>query len=271
VILPNNTPPLIDYRCNLCGERNTLDVREFRRELAICGSCGSNARFRGIIHVLANVVGETQGQCLRDWLPRDTVFGLGMSDWPGYADWLKTKYRYENTYFDRLPQMDIHNLAADQQGKYDFVISSDVFEHITQPVQRGFDNLLALLKPGGTLIFSVPYTRTATTLEHYPDLNEFEIVDFHGSRVLLNHTHHGQWQVFDQPVFHGGEGATLEMRIFCEADVLRCLAQAGFESVTVHDQPQLSAGYYWPGLKQLDPDAPLLYAYIISARRPKDQ
>ena len=58
------------------------------------------------------------------------------------------------------------------------------------------------------------------------------------------------------------------MRIFCESDVLSRLAQAGFENIQVYDQPDLSIGYYWPGLKTAQVDVPLLYGYIMSARRP---
>jgi hypothetical protein len=58
------------------------------------------------------------------------------------------------------------------------------------------------------------------------------------------------------------------MRLFCEADVLDRLAKAGFTDVRVLEQPKLAIGYYWPELPHMDPNAPL-YAYIISARRPK--
>ncbi|NDU86356.1 MAG: class I SAM-dependent methyltransferase [Ferrovum sp.] len=266
--LPIEAPEVIEYHCNICGATNRLDNRQFRRELALCGKCGSNARFRGIVHVLAGLVGEGNDLPLRDWPGRVDIAGLGMSDWPGYADLLSRKFRYENTFYDRMPRFDIQNLDEALWGKYDFVISSDVFEHILPPLQRGFNHLLTLLKPGGSLIFSVPYTRTACTAEHYPGLSEYEILDFRGGKILVNRDEAGKLQVYDNLVFHGGEGMTLEMRLFCESDILSRLARAGFEDIHVHDQPQLSVGYYWPELSQADPDAPLLYAYIVSARRP---
>jgi SAM-dependent methyltransferase len=160
------------------------------------------------------------------------------------------------------------NLTEKHLGKYDFVISTDVFEHILAPVQQGFDNLLQLLKPGGHLVFSVPYTRIAQTVEHYPGLHDYEILDFLGNKIIVNRDHDGHLQVYDNLVFHGGQGATLEMRRFCESDVLNRLAQAGFENIKVYDQPQLSIGYYWPELKTAYANVPLLYGYIFSARRP---
>lgn len=265
--LPPETPEVIDYRCNICGAGNRLATREFHRELALCGKCGSNARFRGIIQALADFLQERDERGLQAWPRRRNLHGIGMSDWPGYASLLADKFSYVNSFYDRPPRLDIQNPARDQLGKYDFVISSDVFEHILQPLQKGFDNLLALLKPGGCLIFSVPYTRSAKTVEHFPDLNAFEILDFQGGRILVNRDSAGAFQVYDDLIFHGGEGATLEMRLFCEDDVLDRLTRAGFVDVEVRGQPKLSVGYYWPELAHADPDIPL-YAYIVSARRP---
>ncbi len=258
----------IVYRCNICGSKNRLASGGFHRETALCEKCGANARFRGIIHVLGELLGTGGRACLRDWPQRPEVSGIGMSDWPGYAALLAEKFSYENSFYDRPPQLDIQNLTAAQQGKYDFVISSDVFEHVLPPLQQGFDNLFALLKPGGGLVFSVPYTRDPQTVEHFPALHQFEILAFQGQQVLVNRNAAGALEVYDNLIFHGGEGATLEMRLFCEADVLERLARAGFEEIRVHDQPQLSCGFYWPELTSPDPAAPTLYAYIISARRP---
>ena len=266
--LPPDAPQVIEYRCNLCGCKNRLDSSQFHRELAACKKCGALARFRGIIHALANFFGESEDAILRDWPIRKSVFGIGMSDWNGYAKFLRRKFSYENTFYDRKPKLDILNLTEKNLGKYDFVISTDVFEHILPPLQQGFDNLFRLLKPGGCLIFSVPYTRTAQTVEHYPGMLDYEILNFRGTRILVNRDDGGHLQVYDNLVFHGGKGATLEMRIFCETDILNRLAQSGFEDIKVYDQPNLSIGYYWPELKSADPDAPLLYAYIVSARRP---
>jgi SAM-dependent methyltransferase len=267
VILPAETPEVIEYRCNVCGGNNRLESRMFHREVALCTKCGANARFRGIIHALADFLGEGDDRALSEWPHRKNIFGVGMSDWPGYAGLLGEKFSYENTFYDRQPQLDIQNPTQAQLGKYDFIISSDVFEHILQPLQKGFDNLLALLKPGGGLVFSVPYTRSAQTVEHYPGLHEFEIVDFRGVKILVNRDKAGALQVYDNLIFHGGEGATLEMRLFCEDDVVSRLAQAGFEDIQVREHPQLSIGYYWPELPHADPNIPL-FAYIISARRP---
>jgi 2-polyprenyl-3-methyl-5-hydroxy-6-metoxy-1,4-benzoquinol methylase len=264
--LPLDTPQMIEYYCNICGGKNRLERQQFHRELAVCQKCGANARFRGIIHVLGDLLGEAQATPLQEWPTRKSIFGVGMSDSPLYANVLSKKFNYENTFYDRDPQLDIMNLGEKYLGKYDFVISSDVFEHILPPLQVGFDNLLRLLKPGGHLVFSVPYTRATQTIEHYPGLHDYEILDFRGKKIIVNRDEAGHLQVYDNLTFHGGEGTTLEMRVFCESDVLSRLARSGFENIHVHDQPQLSIGYYWPEMTSPYPQAPF-HAYIISAHR----
>jgi SAM-dependent methyltransferase len=266
--LPIDAPQVIEYQCNICGMRNRLDKAQFHRELATCRKCGANARFRGIIHVLGTLLGGSDNMVLKDWPVQKNIVGAGMSDWSRYANLLKSKFSYENTFYDHEPKLDIMNLSEKHVSKYDFLICSDVFEHILTPLQQGFDNLFRLLKPGGKLIFSVPYTRAAETLEHYPGLRDYEILDFRGEKIIINRDETNHLQVYNNLVFHGGEGATLEMRIFCESDVLSRLGQAGFSNIRVYDQPQLSIGYYWPPLRSADPNAPLLYAYIMSAIRP---
>ena len=191
-----------------------------------------------------------------------------MSDWDGYVGLLSKKFTYVNTFFDQEPQLDIMNINEhDYMVKHDFIISSDVFEHIISPKQTGFDNLLKLLKPGGTLIFSVPYTHGTETFEHYEGLHEFSVLDFYDEKILVNRDTSGNLQIYGDLVFHGGEGATLEMRVFCEEDILNRLDKAGFENIKVHDQPSLAIGYYWPPLPSRYPQWPF-YAYIISAHRP---
>ena len=127
------------------------------------------------------------------------------------------------------------NVTEKHLGKYDFVISTEVFEHILPPLQQAFDNLFRLVKSGGCLVFSVLYMRIEQTIEHYPGLHEFEILNFHGKKIIVNRDNEGHLSVYDNLVFHGGERATLEMRVFCETDVLSRLAHSGFENIHVHD------------------------------------
>jgi hypothetical protein len=77
----------------------------------------------------------------------------------------------------------------------------------------------------------VPYSLEATTREHFAELHEFGLLTVGRQLALVNRTLAGEWQVFENLVFHGGHGSTLELRLFSEADLRKNLAAAGFERV----------------------------------------
>jgi hypothetical protein len=58
--LPLTAPQVIEHTCNICGGKNRLETQDFHRELATYRNCSANARFRGIIHVLGNLLGECE-------------------------------------------------------------------------------------------------------------------------------------------------------------------------------------------------------------------
>jgi SAM-dependent methyltransferase len=71
-------------------------------------------------------------------------------------------------------------------GKYDFVICSDVFEHVASPVERSFNSLARLLKPSGVLIVTALYTLAEGTIEHFPTIHEIGLTEINGRPVLVN-------------------------------------------------------------------------------------
>ncbi len=174
------------------------------------------------------------------------IVGLGLSDWDVYAEKLATKFDYTNTFLDQDPRLDIRIPDDSLDGTVDFMIASDVFEHVPPPVSPCFKNARRMLKDHGVLIFSVPYTAgDGITKEHYPALYDFEIEDRDGTRVLVNRTKAGAVEEFEDPVFHGGSGLTLEMRVFTESSLLEEFRRAAFEPVKVHRGPDFGHGIYW--------------------------
>ncbi|MFI4924463.1 MAG: hypothetical protein ACHQJ7_04900 [Vicinamibacteria bacterium] len=63
---------------------------------------------------------------------------------------------------------------------------------------------------------------------------------------MVNRTVDGRTQRFADPVFHGGPGTTLEMRLFSRDALLRAFERAGFASVRIADEPCLPFGIHWP-------------------------
>ncbi|HEX6136767.1 MAG TPA: methyltransferase domain-containing protein [Casimicrobiaceae bacterium] len=202
-------------------------------------------RFRAIGRLVTREV-LGRDAVLGDLEPQRHIRGLGLSDADAYARPLAHAFAYENTYFHTAPRLDILDVPEGRRGRYDFVIASDVFEHVAPPVARAFENARTLLAPGGALVFTVPFTLDAQTIEHYPDLHDWRLDERDGRWRVLNTTGDGREQVFDDPVFHGGPGTTLEMRVFSLAALQRHFADAGFARVRVADESCDAFGIAWP-------------------------
>jgi SAM-dependent methyltransferase len=226
---------LMEFTCNLCGKPNRCVAGELSREASSCANCGSNVRTRGLLRALSVDLFGTN-VVVPDFPIMKSLKGIGMSDTAQYAALLAEKFDYKNTFHDRPPRLDIMRPSEDQFGKYDFVISSEVLEHVPPPVEAAFANLHRLLKPNGILVLTVPYTLEDRTGEHFPELREFTVAPLGESSVLLNRTQDGRVQVFENLVFHLGSGPSLEMRQFSERDLIGKLVAAGFADVQVHNQ-----------------------------------
>jgi len=235
----------INFRCNLCGARNRAMLAQLSRETPSCSGCGSNVRFRAMARL---VVKELLGRdaALPDIPERRDIAGLGLSDVAAYARPLAGKFAYENTWFHTAPQLDIADVSPERFGRYDFVVSSDVFEHVVPPVSRAFENARKLLKPGGRFIFTVPFSLDRDTAEHFPELHDWTMAEREGAWRLTNTTRAGATQTFDELVFHGGPGTTLEMRLFSQSGLEREFARAGFARVRIAAEPYLPFGIHWP-------------------------
>jgi SAM-dependent methyltransferase len=159
---------------------------------------------------------------------------------------LAKKLGYTNTYFHTEPRLDIAAVPEQRAAEADFIIASDVFEHVAPPVARAFANARRLLKRGGVLIFSVPFSLDADTIEHFPDLYDYQLLETGGNWQLQNRTADGRVQVFTDLVFHGGPGTTLEMRLFSKAALEREFRAAGFARMRIADEACPGHGIVWP-------------------------
>lgn len=235
----------LSWQCNICGAENKCQVASIERESAPCSACGATLRYRTVVAILMlRLFGKVE--VLATLPDRRHLQGVGMSDADCCARLLAARLGYTNTFYHREPLLDITRPAPHWLGVNDFVITSDVFEHVPPPVQTAFDNLYALLKPGGVVVFSVPFSLESETREHYPDLHQFSIrQESDAGWVLENVTRDGRREQFRNLVFHGGPGSTLEMRLFSFAALQRHFAAAGFVDLRVHNEPYFEHGIFW--------------------------
>jgi hypothetical protein len=238
---------VIEFKCNICGTENAVPASEKHRELLHCRHCHSCARFRGIIKaVYAVVPGVNDEAPLVSHAPMKHIRAIGMSDADAYAGGLARIFDYTNTYYHTKPFLDVTNCESSAQYvNLDFVISSDVLEHIQAPVSEALCNILAMLRPGGHLILTVPYLEGYETVEHFPHLYNYEIVKVGDKYILVNERADGSIEVHHHLSFHGGPGSVLEMRIFGEGDLLSMLRYAGFDNIRVLAPDDRAIGYCW--------------------------
>lgn len=234
----------LTFVCNICSTKNTVAGTQIGRETPSCSKCGSTVRMRAMVHTLSM---ELYGKSLRiDEFPKEPRYrGIGTSDWVGYAAPLAKKLDYTNTFYHQEPKVDITDPDPAMNGTLDFVTSTDVFEHIITPVSRGFEAVRRLLKPNGVFVFSVPYNLEGPTVEHFPEMHDWHIDRSGAKPVLHNTTKSGEKQVFEDLVFHGGEGATLEMRVFSLQGICEQAEAAGFAPPRVYHASHLQSGVVW--------------------------
>ncbi|MDT7834483.1 class I SAM-dependent methyltransferase [Aquabacterium sp. OR-4] len=230
------TGPSVDFTCNICGSHTSaplLAVSE--RETPSCTNCGSTLRFRSIA---ASLTQELHGaiQPLSMLPLSKSLVGIGMSDATIYADQLSRVYSYRNTFYHQAPRLDVTDVSDWPENGLDFIITSDVLEHISAPVETAFHNMHRLLKSGGLLVLSVPYKIDGDTQEHFPNLHKWSISSEGGVRTLVNECKDGTTERFTDLCFHGGDGATLEMRVFGLPHIISLLETSGFNNIKVHQE-----------------------------------
>ena len=247
----------MQFQCNICGTANEFPPAGFGRDEASCAKCASTLRLRALLRALSvEIFGIPLA--LTDFPTMKSIRGLGMADQAECASLLESRFDYRNTFYHEAPRFDISQ-PPEEGELFDFILAGDIFEHVAPPVERSLANACALLKPHGFLAMTVPYSLEATTREHFAELHEFGLLTVGRQLALVNRTLAGEWQVFENLVFHGGHGSTLELRLFSEADLRKNLAAAGFERV------EFAAAEYPPfGIAQLES----WWLPVIAARQP---
>jgi len=227
---------LTPFVCNVCGAANRLPTRRLTREDGHCTACNCYGRLRAMMYAVTDRFSPDQ-LILARMSPKKHIRGIGCSDW-GYDKLLGEKFDYVNSFYDREPRLDLHDVdwSAWKPESFDFITCTDVLEHIVAPIETTFENMRRLLKPGGAAFITVPTTLDPETLEHFPNLEDWSIVAEGKQHVLVNRRRDGTVERFDDLCFHGGEGMTLEFRRFSRAGLLESVRRAGLRAAKIHER-----------------------------------
>jgi len=236
-----------NFICNICGASSKRLSAPPGREVPSCSACGSTVRLRSLVALLSREIFGVE-LAIPDFPVLKGIRGFGMSDPPELARRLAEKFEYTNTFYHQEPRLDIADPSpehlAENTARYDFILSSEVLEHVSPPVERAFANLYRMLKPDGLLLLTVPYRMDGRTVEHFPELHEYSLASPGGHTVLVNRRRDGSLEIFENLSFHGGDGSTLEMRVFSETSLKQVIGGAGFSSTRIASEDVPAFGVF---------------------------
>lgn len=240
-----NENTIMDAKCGICGSVYPIDVKGNFREGTLCIHCGASGRSQAIAYALTHYVFR-EDVALNNLEKQKHLKIVGLSDGPVYAKMLAKKCDYTNTYYHTKPFLDITKPGRHDIGKYDALISADVFEHVLAAPSYAFKGAYDILKPGGHLILTVPFINVGDHKEHYPGIVNYESEQrSDGSWVAHIEYPNGKIVTDETPCFHGGPGKTLEVRLFNRKRIEEELSWAGFKSVMVHVDNMPERGMNW--------------------------
>jgi len=216
----------------MCGIENNILLSDLHREAGICIGCGSSVRMREIVQAVNMIVKKNSQRVLSV---------VGLSDAEVLSNYLSSRKDliYTNTFIDDDPILDISDPTDFWRGRFDIVISSDVFEHVMPPLSKSLEGVAALLAPDGWLVLTMPWTKSGASVEHYPWMKSYEVDD--AGQVIATKID-GQIIIIENPIFHGGPGKTLEMRFISIYSLIDNLEICGFKSIEVLEQDSLEVG-----------------------------
>lgn len=164
-------------------------------------------RFRWLVHRLSvELFGRSMP--LQDFPTDKTVRGIGLTDPHCIAAVLAERFDYRNTFLTSEPRFDIRSDPS-PLGELDFLIASEVFEHVEPPVERAFENAARLLRPSGLLLLTVPWVWDGDSESAIPELYDWYLTSEADGYAIVNHRADGVEERFRHMAFDGSAGPSL--------------------------------------------------------------
>jgi SAM-dependent methyltransferase len=188
--------------CNCCGGIKRIKIKSSNfREDCVCKKCRSSSRKRHIAFVFLKILEEKLKQKLNALVNIPAKSNLAIYNLESYGGLHKclkhTQGYLGSEYFGTEQEFGkMHNgiLNVDlmqtpfENDAFNYIISTEVFEHIPDPY-KAFKETYRILKKGGAHVFTIPYDPSLDTDQIRAILNEQnEIVhllepEYHGDTL----------------------------------------------------------------------------------------
>ena len=142
--------------------RNGRRIPNWRERLE-CGECGLNSRMRAAIHLLQREFSPSRDARLYITEQTTPLFQCLSRSYRGLtgSEFLGSTISYGTTDHRGVRNESIARLTFASE-LFDFILSFDVFEHVPDYL-AGFRECWRCLRPGGTLLFTVPFDPEMST------------------------------------------------------------------------------------------------------------
>lgn len=149
---------IVDY--SYAYEENGVKIPNWRERL-LCPNCNLNNRTRAAIHLINNQINPDK--LSKIFLTEQTtpLYQYLKSHLPNTigSEYMGSKIEFGTLDNNGIRNEDLTNLTFYNE-EFDIVLSFEVFEHIPD-FEKAFSEVLRVLKPGGKLLFTVPFNRNS--------------------------------------------------------------------------------------------------------------
>ena len=177
---------LLPIRCTVCGSFSLIHLTNDNfRENCYCIKCKSFNRQRQIAFILCNAIANKKVKSLKDLSSIDHLSIYNTEAGGALHNFLSRTNEYVcseyfgdqykgGDYVDGRMHQDLMSLSF-SDNQFDFIISTDVFEHVADPY-LAHQEVYRVLKPGGRHIFTVPFYQTEILDENRASVKNGKIV-----------------------------------------------------------------------------------------------
>lgn len=159
-VCQEHTEFLVDF--NHCGHRHGRPVPNWRERL-VCPTCGLNNRLRASVHLFEQACGVKPGDAIYITEQVSPLYKTLSEQYPNLvgSEYLGGEVPLGSTDARGIRNESLTALSFDDDV-FDHIMTFDVLEHVPD-YRHALAECLRCLKPGGTLMFSVPFARSSPT------------------------------------------------------------------------------------------------------------